>query len=125
MNGLFVLLLATALATVELSEPPVDGLETLVTITDDRGNPVHGATVRVIHRAGLADSAEMAIGISDAEGQVPWVPAQSGTAELIAGDQTLPVQVAWTTIPTGPASALLMVVIAAVLSLGYGLRPRS
>lgn len=120
-----LLLGSLALATVELSTPPVRGEEVLLTVTDELGEPEAGVTVRVVHRAGLAAASEMAIGISDARGEVPWVPVQSGVAEVVAGDEILPVRIAWTHTPSGPVSALVLLLIAALSGLGYGLRRRS
>lgn len=122
---MIALLITLASAAVTVSEAPILGEEVLLTVVDELGEPKQGVTLRVVHRDGLAEASEMAIGISDSLGQVPWVPAQSGNAAIIAGDETLPIHVAWTTTPAGPLSSLILLLIAGIASLGYAVRPRS
>ena len=114
-----------SLASVQVSETPIHGEEVVLTVRNEREEPVQGVTVRVIHRAGLAEATEMAIGISDARGQVPWIPAQAGTAEIVAGDEVLAIEIAWTDTPTGPLSSLALLFFAALGSLGYAVRPQN
>ncbi|TNE88311.1 MAG: hypothetical protein EP330_15430 [Deltaproteobacteria bacterium] len=113
--------LGTAWAGIALSEDAVPGDEVTVTLTDDFEQPVQGATVRVIYRPGLTDSSEVAVGITDARGQVSWTPDQAGTATLIAGDQELPLALPWADAPAGSATVLVLLVAACLASAGYAL----
>jgi hypothetical protein len=69
-----------ALAAVELESSAAEGVETVIVVTDELGDPGSGETVRVVHRPGLPGSRELAIGITDARGRVRWTPAEGGVA---------------------------------------------
>ena len=114
---------SAARAGLSLGEPPALGDEVTATLTAEDGSAVVGATVRVVYRPGLADSTEVAVGVTDARGQVAWVPDQQGTALLIANDTTLPVAIPWAQAPLGTIVILLMVLMLGLGSIGYGLRP--
>lgn len=115
--------IASAHAGLSLEGDPALGAEATVTLTEDsEGAPVVGATVRAIYRPGLTDSSEVAVGITDARGQVAWVPDQPGTVSLVADDATLPMVVAWPSPPLGTVVMILLVLVLALGGVGYGLR---
>lgn len=115
--------LSMAHAEVGLSGEPSLGDEVTVSLTDNAGRPVQGATVRVIHRPDLHSATEVAVGITDARGEASWVPDTPGVATLIAGDEQLELAIAWDAMPTTTLIGVMLLVTAALTSAGYALRP--
>jgi hypothetical protein len=118
-----VIWLATAAwAAVELETPPVSGVETVVVVKDERGDPRGGETVRVVGRPGLSGEQEQAIGITDGRGRVRWTPRDAGVAWLRAGDEVQPVRIGGAA--AGPVLPFLVGLLAlgGVGALGYGAR---
>ena len=114
-----------ALASITLPDDVVVGEEIVLALEDDSGKPIRGETVTVVHHPNTAREREMAINISDGRGQVAWIPAQAGLAELQAGSQSERVVI---TNPQAPRSAGLMLVLICLFILGglvYGLTKRS
>jgi hypothetical protein len=77
---------------LEVQTPPTPGVETTVTVVDDLSRPVVGATVRATWRPGLAGEHSVAVGLTDARGQVPWTPKQAGTVVISARDTSMILQ---------------------------------
>lgn len=127
-----ILLLVASLAwgAITLEEPPRVGVETVIHVADDAGRPRAGETVRVVHRPGLGDERELAVGITDARGRVRWTPQVDGVTTVRAGDERLSVRVVPVEPPLGTLTMLVVLCLAALGSLGYGLhrpgpKPRS
>jgi hypothetical protein len=110
-------------ALVTLEAPAMFGVEVVIAVTDERGDPAGGETVRVVHRPGLAGEREVAVGITDGRGRVRWTPDAAGVARVRAGDEILPVRVQG---PVPPAVPVLIGLLAAggLLALGLGLSRR-
>ena len=119
-----VWVLGAALAAVTTESPPLEGVETRIALTDERGEPASGETVRVVHRPGLSGEQELAIGITDGRGRVRWVPAAPGVARIRGGDEVLLVDVAPARLAVSTAVTLGHVAAAALACLAYGLAER-
>lgn len=115
----------SALAGLDLDGTPALEQAITATLTEEDGSAVVGKTVRVIYRPGLTDSSEVAVGITDARGQVAWTPDQPGTAVLVAEDISLPVAIPWPHAPAGTTVILVLILLLALGSAGYGLRPET
>jgi len=90
----------------------IQGRETTVTVVDDLSHPIVGATVRATWRTGLEGERDVAVGLTDARGQVPWTPDQNGTVLLAVRDVNEVVQVG--PLSPGPTEIILMVAILVV-----------
>ncbi len=112
---------ATAFGGIELELPPMLGEETIVVVTDERGETRPGETVRVVHRPGLAGEREFAVGITDGRGRVRWTPEMPGVARLRAGDEPLEVRVARADPPVGTPLLLGLVGALGLGALAWGL----
>ncbi len=115
-----ILWAAVSLADVGFESPPAEGAETVVTVARD-GEPVGGATVRVVLRPGLAGSREVAVGITDGRGRVQWTPEAGGLTAVRAGDEVVTVLVAAQQPPAATLVTLGALVAAAAAFLGVGL----
>jgi len=119
--------LAVALAGIRVTTPDADpphiyvGRAATITVTDDAGHPLPGQTVRVVHRPGLAQEQEQAIGITDALGQVGWSPVAAGVARIRAGDAWQPVHVDGP-VPVATVAAALALLLASMASVAWGVR---
>jgi hypothetical protein len=112
-----------AMATITLdAEPAREGVEAIVLVTDEIGDPQSGETVRVVHRPGLAGEKELAIGITDGRGRVRWTPETAGIAKIRAGEQVQPIRVVADRPPTTSGVAIALLFCAGLLALGFGLR---
>jgi hypothetical protein len=107
-------------ATVSAEPPPRVGVESTLTVLDDAGAPVPGATVRALHREGLAGARELAIGITDAEGQVRWTPKLGGPTLVEAGNQRQHELVAWDQPPAETLISWLLLLVAAAVAWWAG-----
>lgn len=96
------------------------GVEVVIAVSDEAGDPRSGETVRVIHRPGLAGEAELAIGISDGRGRVRWTPGVSGVARIRAGDEATMVRVVPASPPAVVPVTLGLLLLTSVSALGYG-----
>lgn len=114
-------LASLAWASITIEDPPRPGEETVVVVTDDAGRPRAGETVRVIHRPGLGGEREVAVGITDARGRVRWTPQMDGVTIVRAGEERLSVRVLPTETPLGTVTLLVVLSLAALGSVGYGL----
>jgi len=114
-------LASLAWASITIEDPPRPGEETVVVVTDDAGRPRAGETVRVIHRPGLGGEREVAVGITDARGRVRWTPQMDGVTVVRAGEERLSVRVTPAETPLGTVTLLVVLSLAALGSLGYGL----
>lgn len=115
--------IGAAIAGVRVETPPIAGVETVVVVTDELGDPTGGETVRVIHRPGLARERERAVGITDGRGRVKWTPQSPGIARLQAGDEPLRIRVAHPAPPLGPLLLLGILGLGGAGALGYGVGP--
>lgn len=115
---------ASASAVVATDDPPQQGVETVLTLTDERGEPASGETVRVIHRPDLAGEKELAVGITDGRGRVRWVPDTPGVARIRAGEEVQLVRVLPAATPITTAVLLGLLATAALLSSALGLVER-
>lgn len=118
---ILALLASMAWATITIEAPPRPGEETVILVTDDAGRPRAGETVRVIHRPGLGGERELAVGITDARGRVRWTPQMDGVTVVRAGEERLSVRVTPAETPLGTVTLLVVLSLAALGSLGYGL----
>jgi hypothetical protein len=114
------LLAGASLAAVTFEVPPVQAVETVVIATRTDGEPLAGATVRVVYRPGLAGEHEQAIGITDGRGRITWTPSDAGIAVVKAADQEQPLRVAPGGVPEGTAGLVIATVTLAALLAGYG-----
>ena len=123
---MIALLLAAGLAraTIAVEPAPVRGVESVVRVTDDKGRPEVGRTVRVVLRPGLDGEREEAVGITDGRGRVRWTPSSGGVARVQAEEEGLPVSVAWPEIPAETAILLGLVALGSASGLIFGLWPR-
>ena len=112
-------------AGVTSNAPPALGAETVLVVTDDAGVGQPGETVRVVHRPGLAGERELAIGITDTYGRVRWTPEIGGIAVVRAGDASTRIRIEPQSLPPSSITLLILLAIAAVAAMGYGLRPRA
>lgn len=119
-----VLLALFAHAGITVEPLPTAGADIVLQVTDSRGDPQAGRTVRAIRRPGLAGSDEVAIGITDGQGQVRWTPERGGVTELRAGEDRLRVPVGWVSPPTGTLLVWVLLLLAALAALTHGLWPR-
>ena len=108
-------------AGVEITPPPAVGTESVIVVTGPDDQVQVGKTVTVVHRPELSGEHELAIGITDGRGRVRWTPESGGVAELRAGKETLPVTVAWSETPLSTGILLVLLGIAGLGALGYGL----
>ena len=114
-----ILLLATlASASILVEEPATLGEEVEITVLDDLSRPVVGAPVRVVHRAGLAGERELAIGLTDARGQVYWTPTYDGRTQVRARELSTTVRVHAKALP---APTLVLLGLSALTALVLGL----
>ncbi len=124
-----LLFCALALAGIEVDPSPVEGVESLVLVVDDEGRPLPGKTVRVIHRPELHGQEEQAVGITDGKGRIRWTPSRAGVTRMRADEMQIELAVAWTSPPPGALVLVLLLLLAGLAGLGYGLwpvrRPRS
>ncbi len=105
---------------ITVEQPPIEGVETVIVVTDGADRPDPGVTVRVVHRPGLDGAQELAIGTTDGLGRVRWTPEEAGVAELRANQVVMPVSVGWSEVPAGPASLLVLLVLAGLGASVYG-----
>lgn len=123
---IWLLLTQLASAEVAMEIPPMVGSETVVLVRNDEGRPSAGETVRVVHRPGMAGELEIAIGITDGRGRVRWTPEVPGLAIVRADDETQQIQVARDDLPTGTLTLLVLMFLASMSGVAYGVlyRPR-
>lgn len=119
-----LLLLGTVFAgDLLVVEPsPSAGHETYVTVTDDLGRPVVGATVMSSWRPGLAASREQTLGVTDSLGRIRWTPDSSGVVVLSTSGASAPMRVDGAV----PGDTLALLVLLGVVASGaaaYGARP--
>lgn len=121
MIALFV---AGALAAdVLVVEPaPALGQEAFVTVTDDLGRPVVGATVVASWRPGLAASREQTLGVTDSLGRVRWTPDARGVVALSTSGGSFPVRVEGG-LPVETVSLLALLAVVATGAAAWGARP--
>lgn len=110
---------AAALADVSFETELAQGRETVVAVARG-GEPVGGATVRVVVRPGLAGSREIAVGITDGHGRVRWTPEHPGLTTVRAGDESVSVLVAAASPPPSPIVSLALLGLTAAALLGVG-----
>jgi hypothetical protein len=111
------------LAAITLTvEPPAHpGVESVLTLVGDDGAPVVGATLSVVQRPGLPTEKEAGAGITDSLGKVRWKPELSGPALLYAGDEAVgSFHVGWSAPPPSTVVPLVVLVIAALATIGGG-----
>lgn len=108
-------------AAITLEAPPMQGSPVVVAITDEEGRPRGGETVRAVIRPGLSGEHEVALGITDALGRVRWEPEEPGVARLRAGDDDLPIRVAWAAPPAEVVVELGLLYVGAAAAAGWGL----
>ncbi|TVQ92766.1 MAG: hypothetical protein EA397_06310 [Deltaproteobacteria bacterium] len=114
-----ILLLATlASASILIEEPATVGEEVEITVLDDLSRPIVGAPVRVAHRVGLTGERELALGLTDARGQVYWTPTQGGRTQVRARELSTTVRVHD---KTPPAPTLVLLGLTALTGLVLGL----
>ena len=109
--------------SIAVERPAVEGVATVLVVSDADGNHRGGETVRVVHRPGLSGEREIAIGITDGLGRVRWTPEIAGVALLKAGDEVLPLRIGWPGVPLQTAVLFGLLTLAGVWSVLFGLRP--
>lgn len=127
---ILLLLAGVAFGAITLERPPQPGVETVIHVADEEGRPRAGETVRVVHRPGLSGERELAVGITDARGRVRWTPQFDGITVVRAGEERLSLRVPPAETPLATVTMLVVLLLAALGSVGYGLhrpapRPRS
>jgi hypothetical protein len=110
-----------AFADLTTEPAPVVDTESVILVTQPDGTPLGGETVRVVHRPGMVGEAEVAIGITDTRGKVRWTPVEPGLSVLRAGEQSRTLQVGRIESPKALFALLLILVVAALTALAYGL----
>lgn len=115
---------ALAFGAVATDDPPREGIETVITLTDEHGDPASGETVRVVHRPSLAGEKELAIGITDGRGRVRWTPAEPGLARLRAGEEVQDVRILPAQAPTTTLVLIVLLAVAGVVAAALGLAER-
>lgn len=121
---MITLWLAAGLASagVVVDPPPSIGAPSLITITDEAGQPRAGLSLRAVHRPGLWGAREVGAGITDARGRTRWTPEQAGATALFSGNEALGVvRVGWDAPPT---SVWLPIGLLTTLTVGVALAGR-
>jgi hypothetical protein len=107
-----------------LEAPPVAGATQNVTVLDDSGAPIPGATVRVAYRSGLDGAREMSLGITDGLGRVRWPIDGPGRVELLIADEVLPMSVAAAEVPWETVTLLSLLFLFSAIALVAGVTGR-
>jgi hypothetical protein len=108
---------------------PIQNETIRLTLTDDDGNAVEGATVIVTYRPGSSVEMTEPLGITDSEGTVTWTPSSAGLATVTATwqDMEQAEQTESKTVPVryqrAPWSGIVIMIIAGlVLAVGSVIR---
>lgn len=125
MIYVLAVLCSSALAVIEIEPEPAVGVEVVISVRDDLERARAGETVRIVHRAGLFGQRELAVGITDGRGRVRWTPEGAGVVRIRAGDEIRAVRVPWRGPPSGTATLLAILALAALIAGGYGASTRA
>lgn len=119
------LIVAVAAAGLSVEPAPVAGAEGWVRLVDADGRPAVGVSVRAIHRPGLAEERQEALGLTDSLGRVRWSPVRGGEARILAGEEALDLEVRYATPPTSALVHLGLLLGLGLSAAAVGLRSRS
>lgn len=105
--------------------PLVAREEVVLPLVDTLGEPIDGATVRVVWRPGLASERRAGVGITDSQGRVRWTPDDSGPARLVVDKVgACRVHVAWPAPPLRLAVPPFVLLACALALITLGGRRR-
>lgn len=120
-----MIVVGLAMAGIDVSAPPEEGVEIVVQVTQDDGSPAAGETVRVTHRPTTTSPVERAVNITDARGRVRWTPELGGLADLRAGPQEMRVRIASRQVPADALTVTLLLCITFLTLVAIGFRRRA
>ncbi len=122
MIGLLIVANGLAADVIAVDPAPTIEVPAFVTVTDDLGRPVVGATVMASWRPGLPASREQTLGVTDSLGRVRWTPDASGIVALSTSGGSFPVRVEGAA-PVETITLLGLLALVATGSAIWGARP--